>query len=339
VAELALDRSCVNPEEGDMSDKSYLRVPDGKRMACCFCFDFDALSLWQGLFRWNTANPLSRGEFGARVAIPRILNLLDKYNIKATFFVPAHTAMVFPDSVKEIHSRGHEIAAHSMYHAPFEVGLEMSGVEPASPERQRGYIEQQLEILTNTVGDRPNGFRSPIGDWAGDHVPKALIEFGFTYDSSLQGHDFLPYRLRLGDEYGADEPFEVKFGEPSSLLEIPLHWDVNDFAQFEFLGYYLNAPANPWFSPSPFNTAANVKANFTGSFDACYEHIPGGIWNTILHPQACGRDMKIDWLESVIQHTYDKSDVWYATMSEVVAAWDDGHAAGTRDGALAGTAS
>ena len=50
-----------------------VRVPDGKRMACCFCFDLDALSLWLGLFRFSTANPLSRGEF-ERVAIPRILS-------------------------------------------------------------------------------------------------------------------------------------------------------------------------------------------------------------------------------------------------------------------------
>ena len=74
-------------------------------MACCLCFDFDALSLWLGLFRFTTANPLSRGEFGATVGVPRILELLDRYELKATFFVPGHTAVVFPDAVRAIHAR------------------------------------------------------------------------------------------------------------------------------------------------------------------------------------------------------------------------------------------
>ena len=60
-----------------------VRMPKGKRMACALCFDFDALSLWLGLFRFTTANPLSRGEFGATVAIPRILcpDTLHKYSL------------------------------------------------------------------------------------------------------------------------------------------------------------------------------------------------------------------------------------------------------------------
>ena len=108
----------------------------------------------------------------------------------------------------------------------------------------------------------------------------------------------------------------------SPLLEIPLHWDTNDFAQFEFLGYYLNAD-NPWFSPSPFGTVDQVLANFTGSFDACYEHVPGGVWNTIMHPQCCGRDMKLGFLDQLFAHVNERDDVWHATMSEVTAAYDD----------------
>jgi peptidoglycan/xylan/chitin deacetylase (PgdA/CDA1 family) len=142
-------------------------MPEGKRVACCFCFDIDALALWLGFFRFPTANPLSRGEFGPRVAMPRILNILDKYNIKATFFTPGHSALVFKEIVQEAHHRGHEIAAHSMYHQPSEVGLSMSGVPPASPEQQRRYLEQQIEVLEKTVGERPIGFRSPLWGLAG----------------------------------------------------------------------------------------------------------------------------------------------------------------------------
>ena len=114
----------------------------------------------------------------------------------------------------------------------------------------------------------------------------------------------------------------ISSSEESSLLEIPLHWDTNDFAQFEFLGYYLN-PDNPWFSPAPFGTVDQVLRNFTGSFDACYEHVPGGVWNTILHPQCCGRDMKLEFLDRLFAHVKERDDVWWTTMSEVTEAYDD----------------
>jgi hypothetical protein len=47
------------------------------------------------------------------------------------------------------------------------------------------------------------------------------------------------------------------------------------------------------------------------------------VWNTILHPQACGRDMKMAWLERVIQHVYSHDDVWFTTMREATEAYDD----------------
>ena len=55
--------------------------------------------------------------------MPRILDILDKYNIKGAFFTPAHSAQLFEEIVPEVHRRGHEITAHGMYHMPSEVGL------------------------------------------------------------------------------------------------------------------------------------------------------------------------------------------------------------------------
>ena len=89
-----------------------------------------------------------------------------------------------------------------------------------------------------------------------------------------------------------------------------------DFAQFEFLGYYLEGK-NPWFNPAPFHTPSQSKEIFTSSFDYCYESVPGGVWNTILHPQCCGRDFKVNWLESVMQYTVAKPGIWFTTMREV----------------------
>lgn len=130
---------------------------------------------------------------------------------------------------------------------------------------------------------------SPIGDWAGEHVPKFLIETGFVYDSNAgrRLHTLSTATRWLGANR---RTLQRNLGEPSDLLEIPLHWDTNDFAQFEFLGYYLNQN-NPWFSPAPFHTPSQAHEIFTGSLDYCYDYVPGG--------------------------------VWYATMREVAEAWED----------------
>ena len=149
----------------------------------------------------------------------------------------------------------------------------MSGVEPASPDEQRVYLEQQIELLEKTVGERPIGFRSPIGDWLGEHVPQHLIDLGFVYDSSLQGHDFLPYRLRIGDTIQTEEPFEVTWGQPSELLEIPLHWDTNDFAQFEFMAI-ISIPKS-LVQSGPFPHPFPVEGNFHVEFRLLLRTRPG----------------------------------------------------------------
>src|SRR3978361_1070354 len=60
--------------------------------AVCLTFDFDTMAAWSGSFGASTPGILSRGEFGGRVGIYRILDTLDRYDIKATFFTPGYTA-------------------------------------------------------------------------------------------------------------------------------------------------------------------------------------------------------------------------------------------------------
>ena len=68
-----------------------VKLPEGKKIALNLGFDFDSSSVWMESFGKISPVYTSRGEFGAEVGVPRILNLLDKYDIKSTFFVPGHT--------------------------------------------------------------------------------------------------------------------------------------------------------------------------------------------------------------------------------------------------------
>jgi len=117
-------------------------------------FDLDADS-WVGF--WGTHDePVahSKGRFGPKVGLPRILTLLDKYRIKSTFFIPGWTAETYPESVKEILKRGHEIAAHGYKHENLR--------EVKSQEEEIGIFKRSIESLEKLTGERPLGFRAPF---------------------------------------------------------------------------------------------------------------------------------------------------------------------------------
>src|SRR5512145_2764467 len=82
----------------------------------CLTYDFDAMSgfIARGL---TSPTPISRGEFGA-VAAPRILDLLRRHRIQATWFIPGHTIETYPRICNEIVAAGHEIGHHGWTHVP-----------------------------------------------------------------------------------------------------------------------------------------------------------------------------------------------------------------------------
>ena len=93
-----------------------IRMPEGKRLAVSLSPDFDAQSVWMGTFRSHSQSLMSRGEFGAEVGAPRLLDVLREYNITTTWCVPTHTMQTFPRALDAIVADGHEIAAHGVYH-------------------------------------------------------------------------------------------------------------------------------------------------------------------------------------------------------------------------------
>jgi peptidoglycan/xylan/chitin deacetylase (PgdA/CDA1 family) len=129
-----------------------LTLPAGKRLAVSLSPDFDAHSVWMGTFRTTSQNALSRGEFGAEVGAPRLLDALDRYGITTTWCVPTHTMLTFPEAFADVVGRGHEIAAHGVYH---------EYVPKLSRDDERRLLEHQIAQHESIVGKRPRGYRSP----------------------------------------------------------------------------------------------------------------------------------------------------------------------------------
>ena len=245
----------------------------------CLSFDFDAMSVWLA-YENVTPAMLYRGEYGARVGVPRILDLLDSHGLKATFFVPGHTVESFSKETEAILERGHEIAHHSYAH-----------VDPSTqtPDEERADMERAWRTLEG-IGVRPLGFRSPSADLSA--VTLELVEeLGFLYDSSLMTDDYRPFHPRIGDRVSRETPLER--GRESTVWELPLCFELDDWPHFQFnFDPYRKGGAPP----------SSVLEIWRGEFDWMNEHVDGGVLTVCMHPQVIGRGHRIAMLDEFIRH-------------------------------------
>jgi peptidoglycan/xylan/chitin deacetylase (PgdA/CDA1 family) len=264
----------------------------------CLTFDFDATSVWVGTLQSNNPAMISRGEFGP-FAIPRILEMLKRQGVRATFFVPGHTALAYPQRVREIAEAGHEIGHHGWVHE-----------NPANfdADGERAVFEKGLEALDRVAGVRPRGYRSPGADLSVNSID-ILLEYGMVYDTSCSGTDFTPYYLRKGDRWSTTEPYV--FGEPSELVEIPFSWGLDDFPHFEFTQGWSTEQSPP----------SVVREIWQGEFDYAYENGPGGVYDLCMHPQAIGRGSRLTMVERLVEYMKSKPGVVFEPMIEYAERW------------------
>ncbi len=138
---------------------------------------------------------------------------------------------------------------------------------------------------------------------------KLLLERDFVYDSSTMADDFTPYKCRIGDKASITKAF--KFGRESRLLEIPVAWNLDDWALFEYQ------------ESSGLSAPSKVYEIWAGDFDYMYKHVENGVFTLTLHPQVIGRGHRIVVLEKLVEHMKGCSNVWFAKMIDVAKAWED----------------
>jgi peptidoglycan/xylan/chitin deacetylase (PgdA/CDA1 family) len=241
-------------------------------------FDFDAMS---GLVARGMLTPtaISRGEFGV-VGVRRILTLLKKYEVPATFYVPGVVIGTYPHVCEEIVAAGHEIGHHGWTHVP-----------PAKlkADEEKGLV-RGIEAIKRLTGIEPRGYRSPSWDLSQMTV-ELLLRHGFLYDSSMMGNDHSPYRVRLGDRIEVDEP--VVFGRETKLVEIPISWSLDDFVHFEYLKTETAVT-------SGLMNANGVLENWTKDFEYMTRTTERGVLTYTCHPYVIGRGHRMMMFERLL---------------------------------------
>jgi peptidoglycan/xylan/chitin deacetylase (PgdA/CDA1 family) len=257
----------------------------------CLTFDFDAIS---GFISRGQTTPgwISRGEFGPRVAAPRLLALFERYGIETSWYVPGHTIETFPDAVRRVVDAGHEIAHHGWTHRP-----------PASLSREKE--EEELvrgnEAIRRISGEYARGYRSPSWDLSPYSVD-LMLEHGFKYDSSMMGDDYRPYYTRNGD--AIDLKRAARFGRHTELVEMPFHWSTDDSPHFEYVKTEHSLRQG-------LQNAGNVFDNWIADFLYMKRVVEDwGVLTYTCHPFIIGRGHRLMMLERLIRRMEEEGAVF-----------------------------
>jgi peptidoglycan/xylan/chitin deacetylase (PgdA/CDA1 family) len=243
--------------------------------------------------------------------VRRLLKLLDKYHIQATFYVPGVVIGTYPEVCKEIVTAGHEIGHHGWTHLP-----------PADlgPEEEGKGLTRGIEAIELLTGLKPRGYRSPSWDLSPITI-ELLLKHGFLYDSSMMGNDYSPYQARVNDHIQLQEP--VMFGPETNLVEIPISWSLDDFVHFEYLktGNTVKAETSTavgvacWrvtaatVMPGLMN-ASGVLENWTNDFEYMARTTEWGVLTYTCHPYVIGRGHRMMMLERLLLNLMERGAVF-----------------------------
>jgi peptidoglycan/xylan/chitin deacetylase (PgdA/CDA1 family) len=257
--------------------------PGDARAACAVTFDVDAES---AILAVDTrfaarASTMSHQAYGPKVGVPRLLDVLERAGVRATFFVPGFTARRYPDTVRRIVAAGHEVGWHNDLHEP---------PYSLSEAEERAILELGAEVLEPLAGSRPRGYRAPWWE-LNERTPELLAASGYAYDSSLMDDD-VPYRLATA---------------AGTLIELPVHWSLDDWEQYAFLpepdiGRLIELPAK-------------VLELWTGELDAMRDE--GCLLVVTMHPFLSGRPARAKALAEFLARARDRGDVWLACAGEI----------------------
>ncbi|HVU33677.1 MAG TPA: polysaccharide deacetylase [Opitutaceae bacterium] len=244
----------------------------------CFDVDGETTALSEDLQLARRRTLMSQCEYGPRVGVPRLLELLDHLRVPATFFIPGYIAEHHPRMVAAVAAAGHEIGLHGYLHE------KLAYVTAAEEE---ALLVRCFDLFAKLGVRRPVGFRAPwfeTNPWTAD----LLRRHGLAYSASEMGDD-------------------VPYVHPSGLVEIPGQWLLEDWEQFAF-------NADPAWGFVPEN-CGKVFDLWWREFEAMHDF--GCCCVLTLHPWLSGRPSRVRLLESLVRAMQERGGVWFARGHEI----------------------
>ncbi len=277
-----------------LSTREILRWPNEARLALCVVIPLEHME-WQppeGSFQAaNLAGGsaprafpdyarISHREYGHRVGIFRVLDVLDKYGIKATVAMDALTAENYPYQVRHCLDRGCEIIGHG-------VSVSRMITSDMSQKEEEEYIDESLSALTKAIGHRPVGWLGPeFGESM--RTPQLLAQAGVRY---------------VCDWPNDEQPYPIKTTE-GELFALPLMLELDDVVALAHRRVAVDRYAEM----------------LKDGFDVMYQDGKqnGRVLGLNLHPWLIGQPFRIGFLDEALGHMMRRQGVWSATGTEII---------------------
>ena len=265
--------------------------PNGKRCCVCVVVDLSPVCGPDGIGAADLATPAAM--FGAHGGLDGMLDVLHRFDIKATFAVPAVIARLYPDRLRALAAQGHEIAAHGFRHE------DVSGL---SRNEEQARLDLTTRIIGNAVGERPIGWCSlprrddPFaGGTISPHTMDLLIDAGYRYMGNGMADDIPHYWV-------------TDFATRRAILTLPYYYHFDDtwFLLFPRRGTGLEH-------------ADDLARNWRAELAAQYRR--GRFFTMTLHPAAIGWANRLQMLEDFLAHMRDLPELWIATGAECALHW------------------
>src|SRR5262245_62126712 len=283
------DRYTISDEKSLADDE--IRWPRDARCCIGITVDLSVAAGPDGIRAADLTTP--EAEFGANQGFSALLALLRRYDLKATFAVPAVLAHIYADRVRALVAEGQEIAAHGFKHE------DVSGLD-RDDERER--IDRTTEILTEIAGRRPAGWFSlprqgdPFaGGTISPNTMDLLLDAGYAYMGNGLADDIPHYWV-------------TDFASRRAILTLPYYYHFDD-------QFFLLFPRKGTGLENPEGLFRNCKAELEA------QHKRGRQFAITLHPYAIGWPNRLLRLEDFLGYMRRLPDLWNPTGAECADYW------------------
>ncbi|KAK4945600.1 hypothetical protein LTR10_015219 [Elasticomyces elasticus] len=292
-----------------------------KKVLVGYGIDVDAVSGWINTQNGQKADVtnISRGVFGATVGVDRLLKLFNKYNIKASWFVPGHSIESFPKQMAKVRDAGHEFGLHGYTH---------EFVSQLSVQQERDVLEKSIDVIMAFTGKKPRGWTAPAWTPSPGTV-KLLEESGLQYDHSFMHHDSQLYYLPYPPETWKDTDYKNQEAhdwmkpmstlQPSSIVEIPANWHVDDWPAFQTMRGQ---------GSSGFVDPHQIERFWQEQFEFCYREYDEFVFPISIHPQVSGKPQVLMMHERLIEWINKHEGVEWCTFEEMANKFKKGEISG-----------
>ena len=279
-----------------------------KKILVAYGIDVDAVAGWLGSYGGeDSPDDISRGLFAGEVGSIRLLDMFDKYKLKTTWFIPGHSVETFPEQMKEVARRGHEIGMHGYSH---ENPIAMTRAQ------ETAVLDRSLALITELAGKRPTGYVAPWWEFS-PVTNELLLERGIKYDHSLMHNDFHPYYVRVGDswtkiDYSKHPDHWMKplvRGKETPLVEIPANWYLDDLPPMMFIKKSPNSHG--------FVNPRDIEQMWRDQFDWVYREHDYAVFTMTIHPDVSGRPQVLLMHERLIEHINSHEGVEWCTFDQI----------------------